>query len=63
MPKNSQTTTQLHSSHMLVKLAFSLLRNLYAEQEATVRTYKEQLAGSKFGKQYIKAVYIVTLLV
>ena len=63
MPKNSQTTTQLHSSHMLVKLAFSLLRNLYAEQEATVRTYMEQLAGSKFGKQYIKAVYIVTLLV
>ena len=25
--------------------------------------YMEQLAGSKFGKQYIKAVYIVTLLV
>ena len=38
MPKNAQTTAQLHSSHTLVKLAFSLLRNLYEEQEATVRT-------------------------
>ena len=32
-----------------------LLRNLYAGQEATVRT--EQLTGSKLGKEYIKAVY------
>ena len=34
----------------------SLLRNLYAGQEATVRD-KKQRTGSKFGKQYIKAVY------
>ena len=32
-----------------------LLRNMYAGQEATVRT--EQLTGSKLGKEYIKAVY------
>ena len=31
-----------------------LLRNLYAGQEATVRTGQ---TGSKLGKEYIKAVY------
>ena len=34
-----------------------LLRNLYASQEATVRTGHEQQAGSKWEKEYIKAVY------
>ena len=34
-----------------------LLRNLYAGQEATVRTGMEQQTGSKEGKEYIKAVY------
>ena len=34
-----------------------LLRNLYAGQEATVRTGHEQQTGSKLGKEYIKAVY------
>ena len=34
-----------------------LLRNMYAGQEATVRTYMEQQTGSKLGKKYIKAVY------
>ena len=34
-----------------------LLRYLYVSQEATVRTDMEQQAGSKFGKEYIKAVY------
>ena len=33
-----------------------LLRNLYAGQEATVRTGHEQ-TGFKSGKEYIKAVY------
>ena len=33
-----------------------LLRNLYAGQEATVRTEMEQPTGSKSGKEYIKAV-------
>ena len=33
-----------------------LLRNLYAGQEATVRTMKQQ-TGSKWGKEYVKAVY------
>ena len=35
----------------------SLLRNLYAGQEARVRTGHEQWTGSKFGKEYVKAVY------
>ena len=34
-----------------------LLRNLYAGQEATVRTGHEQQTGSKQEKEYIKAVY------
>ena len=33
-----------------------LLRNLYAGQEATVRTGMEQQTGSKFGKEYVKAI-------
>ena len=32
-----------------------LLRNLYAGQEATVRTVQQ--TGSKLGKEYIKAIY------
>ena len=34
-----------------------LLRNLYAGQEATVRTDMEQQTGSKLAKEYVKAVY------
>ena len=34
-----------------------LLRNLYAGQEATVRTRMEQWTGSKLGKEYVKVVY------
>ena len=34
-----------------------LLRNLYAGQEATVRTGLEQQTDSKLGKEYIKAAY------
>ena len=34
-----------------------LLRNVYAGQEATVRTGIKQKTGSKLGKEYIKAVY------
>ena len=34
-----------------------LLRNLYSGQEATVRTGHGTMAGSKLGKEYIKAVY------
>ena len=33
------------------------LRNLYAGQEATVRTGHEQQTGSKQEKEYVKAVY------
>ena len=33
-----------------------LLRNLYAGQEATVRTRMEQQIGSKFGMEFNKAV-------
>ena len=32
------------------------LRNLYAGQDATVRTGHEQWSGSKLGKEYIKLV-------
>ena len=35
----------------------SLLRNLYAGQEATVRSRHGQQTGSKLGKEYVKAVY------
>ena len=34
-----------------------LLGNLYAGQEATVRTEHEQQADSKSGKEYVKTVY------
>ena len=34
-----------------------LLRNLYAGQEATVRTGHEEQTGSKEEKEYVKAVY------
>ena len=34
-----------------------LLRNLYAGQEATVRTGHRTQTGSSLGKKYIKAVY------
>ena len=34
-----------------------LLRNLYAGQEATVRTDMEQQTGSNLGKEQVKAVY------
>ena len=34
-----------------------LLRNLYAGQEAAVRTDMEQKTGSKLRKEYVKAVY------
>ena len=33
------------------------MRNLYAGQEATVRTRHEQQTGSKLRKEYVKAVY------
>ena len=34
-----------------------ILRNLYADQEATLELDMEQQTGSKLGKEYIKAVY------
>ena len=34
-----------------------LQRNLYAGQEAAVRTSQEQQTGSKLGKEYVKALY------
>ena len=34
-----------------------LLRNLYAGQEATVRTGHETMDWFKLGKEYVKAVY------
>ena len=40
-----------------------LLRNLCAGQEAKLELDIEQQTGSKSGKEYVKAVYIVTLLI
>ena len=34
-----------------------LLRNLYAGQEATVTIRLGKWTGSKFGREYVKAVY------
>ena len=34
-----------------------LLRNLYAGQEATVRTGQGTMTDSKLGKEYVKAIY------
>ena len=34
-----------------------ILRNLYADQEATLELDMEQQTGSKLGKEYIKAIY------
>ena len=34
-----------------------LLKNLYEVQEATIITRHEQQTGSKFGKEYVRAVY------
>ena len=34
-----------------------LLRNLYVDQKATVKTRHGKLTGSKLGKEYMKAVY------
>ena len=38
------------------QLSTSLLRNLYADQEATELDMKQQI-GSKLGKEYVKAIY------
>ena len=38
------------------------LRDLYAGQEATVRTGHEQWTSSKFGKEYVKTVYFTLLI-
>ena len=41
-----------------------LLRNLYAGQEATVRTRLEQQTGSKLGKEYYSSrLYVVILCI
>ena len=40
-----------------------LLRDLYAVKKQQLELNMEQQIGSKLGKEYIKAVYIVTLLI
>ena len=39
-----------------------LLKNLYAGQEATVRSGHETQTGSKSGKEYVKAAYFTLLI-
>ena len=61
MPKlwlcGSQQTVENSSRYGNTRHLNFLLRNLYAGQEATVRTGHGTATGSKFGKEYIKAVY------
>ena len=40
-----------------------LLRDLYAVNKQQLELNMEQQIGSKLGKEYVKAVYIVTLLI
>ena len=40
-----------------------LLRNLYAGQEEELELDTEEQTGSKLGKEDIKDIYIVTLLI
>ena len=40
-----------------------LLRDLYAVKKQQLELNMEQQIGSKLGKEYVKAVYIVTLLI
>ena len=40
-----------------------LLRHLYTGQEQQLELLMEKWAGFKLGTEYIKAVYIVTLLI
>ena len=43
-----------HKTHRMVQ---QLFKDLYAGQEATVRTGHGKQTGSKLGKEYVKAVY------
>ena len=43
--------------HSMALFNLITLRNLYAGQEATVRTGHGTTAGSKLGKESVKAVY------
>ena len=40
-----------------------LLRDLYAVKKQQLELNMEQQIGSKLGKEYVKAVYIVTMLI
>ena len=44
-------------SHSVVLFNLITLRDMYAGQEATVRIGHGTTAGSKLGKEYIKAAY------
>ena len=41
----------------------NLMRNLYAVRKQQLEPDMEQQTGSKSGKEYVKAVYIVTLFI
>ena len=62
MPKPLTVVDHNKLWKILVEMGISdhltcLLRNLYAGQEATVRTWMEECTGSKLGKEYVKAIY------
>ena len=48
---------KLGKIHKEMGIPDDLLRNLYVDQEAIVRTSQEQLTSSKLEKEYDKAVY------
>ena len=55
--KGKGTRDQIANIRWIMEKARCLLKNLYAGQEATVRTGYRTRTGSKLGKEYVKAVY------
>ena len=59
----SQQTVKYFPREEISDHLVCLLRNLYAGQKTTVSIGPGKHTGSKLGKEYVKAVYIVTLLI
>ena len=47
MPKNAQTTVQLHSSHTLIKLRMGKTSNLFKKIRDTNRTFHARMGTIK----------------
>ena len=57
MPFSEHLRYELHKEMEIPDHFTCLLRNLYAGQEATVRTGHRTMGWFKLGKMYVKAVY------